>query len=642
MPNPTEYTHIFQPIKIGPVTAKNRMEVSPAEYHMCSKEGWVTREFVEFTESLAASGAGIVTIGDSPVTQKYFEEGHFQLNMSDPMVSNGLFYVAEAIHKHGGLASLELNLRDEEHRPADFTIDEIHEMIEAFAKAAGHVKQAGFDMVMIHAGHGHVVDQFFHPYFNKRTDEYGTDTIENRCRFAREIAEAVRAAIGRDMAIEMRMSGDERLGEGLGMGIEDMALFAEYMQDYVDLLHVSSGNLYDMRAGDYMIQGQYMPRAVNVELAAYIKKRVHIPVVSVGKFNVPLAEEHIAAGDCDMVAMIRQFIADPDCLKKAHDGRADDIRPCIRCNACTGGGPGILPKPTRCGVNPRIGREHLFPHVLPATTPKRVAIVGGGAGGMEAARWLAVRGHKPIIYEKGPALGGNMVRAGENALKVDVREYAEWSIRTVLDDPRIEVRLNTEVTPELLAAEAPDAVILALGAEPIIPRIPGIDLPNVILAIEADADMSRVGNSAVVVGAGLVGSETALALTYSGHDVTMLARSGRQLKLVDMMSRETLVAAQGLNLFKAYMYCDDANIGLVEQAALKECTPEGAIVKKADGTEELLACDTIVLSLGLRPRFAEVEALRNVCHETYVIGDCNKARVINDAVREAFFAAMQI
>ena len=174
----------------------------------------------------------------------------------------------------------------------------------------------------------------------------GTDTIENRCRFAREVAQAVRKEIGRDMAIEMRMSGDERLGEGLGMGIEDMAQFAEYMQDYVDLLHVSSGNLYDMRAGDYMIQGQYMKRAVNVELASYIKKRVHIPVVSVGKFTVPLAEEHIAAGDCDMVAMIRQFIADPDCLKKARAGHADDIRPCIRCNACTGGGPGVMPKPT--------------------------------------------------------------------------------------------------------------------------------------------------------------------------------------------------------------------------------------------------------------------------------------------------------
>ena len=642
MSNQTAYTHIFQPIKIGPVTARNRLEVSPAEYHMCSKEGWVTREFAEFTESLASSGAGIVTIGDSPVTQKYFEEGHFQLNMSDPLVVNGLVYVAEAIHKYDGLASLELNLRDEEHRPADFTIDEIRGIIESFATAAKHVKQAGFDMVMIHAGHGHVIDQFFHPYFNKRTDEYGTDTIENRCRFAKEIALAVREAIGPAMAIEMRMSGDERLGADLGMSIADMVEFAAYMQDYVDLLHVSSGNLYDMRAGDYMIQGQYMPRAINVELAAAIKKRVRIPVVSVGKFTVPLAEEHIAAGDCDMVAMIRQFIADPACLKKARSGHADDIRPCIRCNGCTGGGPGVMPKPTRCGVNPRIGHEHLFPIVTPVENPKKVAVVGGGAGGMEAARWLAERGHSPIIFEMSDHLGGNLLRAGENALKADVRDYADWSIRTTLADPRIEVRLNTEATPELLAAEAPDAVVLALGAEPIVPRLPGIDLPNVILAVDADADASLVGDSAVIIGAGLVGTETALGLTYAGNNVTVPERTGRKVKLVDMMSRDALLAAQGLNLFKAYMYCDDLGIEIIDQASLKECTPQGAIVKTADGDEKLLECDTIILSLGLRPRRNQVEALRSICPETYVIGDCKTSRVINDAIREAFFIAMLI
>lgn len=642
MPSPIEYTHIFEPIKIGPVTAKNRLEVSPAEYHMCSKEGWVTREFAEFTESLASSGAGIVTIGDSPVTQKYFEEGHFQLNMSDPLVVNGLVYVVEAIHKHDCLASLELNLRDEEHRPADFSLEEIHGIIDSFATAAKHVKQAGFDMVMIHCGHGHVVDQFFHPYFNKRTDEYGTDTIENRCRFAKEVAVAVRKAIGPTMAIEMRMSGDERLGADLGMSIDDMVEFAVYMQDYVDLIHVSSGNLYDMRAGDFMIQGQYVPRAINVELASAIKKRVHIPVLSVGKFTIPLAEKHIAAGDCDMVAMIRQFIADPDCLKKARSGHAEDIRPCLRCNACTGGGPGVMPKPTRCGVNPRIGHEHLFPTVTAAAKSKKVVIVGGGAGGMEAARWLSLRGHRPVIFEAADHLGGNLLRAGENVLKADVREYGEWSVRSTLADPNIEVRLNTEMTPELLAAESPDAVILALGAEPIVPRIPGIDLPNVILAIDADADPSLVGDRAVIIGAGLVGTETALALTYDGDTVLTSKRTGRTVKMVDMLSRDDLVAAQGLNLFKAYMYCDDAGIQIIDKTALKECTPQGPVVTTAAGEDMLIECDTIILSLGLRPRRAQVDALRVVCPETYVIGDCKFSRVVNDAVREGFFAAMQI
>ncbi len=513
-----KYSAIFQPLKVGPLTIKNRMEVSPAEYHMCSKEGWATREFVNFAASLAASGAGIVTIGDSPVTQEYFDICPFTLNMSDPLVINSLSNVAEAIHRYDSVASLELNFRDEEHRPEDYTVKEIQSIIDSFATAAKHVKQAGFDMVMLHAGHGHVIDQFFHPYFNKRTDLYGTNTLENRCRLAKEIAQAIREAIGKDMALEMRMSGDERLGDKLGMGVDVMVEFATYMQDYVDMLHVSSGNLYDLRAGDYMIQGQYMPRATNIELAAAIKKQVKIPVVSVGKFTVALAEKHISAGDCDMVAMIRSFISDPDCLTKARAGHDEDIRPCLRCNSCTGGGPGITPKPTRCGVNPRIGREADFPTIKLATRPKKVAIVGGGAGGLEAARWLAERGHRPIIFEKAPHLGGNLVAAGKNDLKADVREYAAWSLRTVTEDSRIDIHLSTEATPSLLAAEQPDAVILALGAVPVVPSVPGVDLPHVMQATAADENPSLVGQNVVIVGAGLTGTETALALARRGHE----------------------------------------------------------------------------------------------------------------------------
>ena len=627
-----KYSAVFQPLKVGPLTIKNRMEVSPAEYHMCSDRGWATREFVEFAATMASSGAGIVTIGDSPVTQEYFDICPYTLNMADPLVTNSLTYVSDAIHRYDAVASIELNLRNEERKPEDYTVEELKDIINAFATAALRAKQGGFDMVMVHAGHGHVVDQFFHPFFNKRTDQYGTDTIENRCRFAKEVVMAVREAIGKDMAIEMRMSGDERLGADKGMGIDAMVEFAKYMQDYVDLLHVSSGNLYDFRAGDYMIQGQYMPRATNVDLAAEIKKHVNIPVVSVGKFTMPLAEKHISAGDCDMVAMIRGFISDPECIKKCREGRDEDIRPCLRCNGCTGGGPGIKPKPTHCGVNPLIGREIEFPTIKPAETPKKVAIVGGGAGGMEAARWLAKRGHMPTIYEKGAALGGNLVVAGMNELKADVKEYAEWSIAQVKKDSRITVKLNTEMTPELLAAEEPDAVILALGASPITPNVPGIDLPNVVQAVDVDENMDLAGERVVIIGAGLTGSETALSL----------ARHGRKVTAVVRRTKQALMMEQGINLLKAYIYTGDAGVEYVENASLAEVTPEGAVVAFKDGTTQLLPCDTVILSVGLEKPEAAVDAMRTVCPETYVIGDCKKPRVINDAVREAFFAAMNI
>lgn len=627
----SSYTHIFSPIKIGPLWSKNRMEVSPAENHMASALGHVTQEFTAFTATLAQSGAGIVTIGDSPVTQSYHERCPFTLNMADPLVVNGLVGLVEGIHRFDSLASIELNLRDEERLPADYTVREIEGIIQAFADAAFRAKQAGFDMVMIHSGHGHVVDQFFHPFFNTRTDEYGAATLEGRCRFAKSLVRAVREAIGPEMAIELRMSGDEKL-DAPGMSVREMAEFALRMQDNVDLLHVSAGNLYDMHAGDYMIQGQYMPRATNVAFASYIKKRVSIPVVSVGKFTVPLAEHHIASGDCDMVAMIRGFISDPECLKKAKAGRDEDIRPCLRCNQCTGGGPGTVPKPTRCGVNPRIGRELAFPKDEKASVSKRVAVVGGGAAGLEAARWLAQRGHIPTIFERRAFLGGNLVAASKNVLKQDVADYLEWSVRSVRNDPRIDVRLSCEASPQMLAEFNPDAVVLAIGATPIVPDVPGVDLPNVVYAADVDERPGIVASSAVIVGSGLTGLETALALRMAGKAVTVVVRR----------TREALIAEQGMNLAKAVMYCDDAGVDFAEKATLVECCERGALVRLEDGDVRLLEADAVILSLGLRPRSEEVDSLMGVVDETFVIGDCKGPRDINSAVREAYFAAMAI
>lgn len=626
------YSHVFQPLKVGPLTVKNRLEVSPAENHMASREGWVTREFAAFTGTLAKSGAGIVTIGDSPVTQAYFETCPYTINLSDSQVVNGLVWAVEAIHRHDAIASIELNLRDEERLPADYTTDELRSIVDAFARAARHARQAGFDMVMVHAGHGHVVDQFFSPYFNRRTDRYGSGSLDDRCRFAQEVVAAVREEIGRSMALELRMSGDERLDAARNVPLAEMEEFAVRMEGLVDLLHVSAGNLYDLHAGDYMIQGAYMPRATNRALAAAIKRRVSVPVTSVGSYTLPLAEEALAAGDCDMVAMIRGFISDPECVDKARAGRDDEIRPCLRCNSCTGGGPGMMPKPTRCAVNPLIGRELDFPVVEPTNAPKRVAVVGGGAGGMEAARWLARRGHRPVLLEKATKLGGNLASAGENSLKADVRAYADWSRRMVTADPRIEVRLGTKVTPELLATEGFDVAVIALGATPVTPNIPGATLPNVVQAVAVDADPSLTGEHVVVVGAGLTGAETALDL----------ARRGRQVTVVVRRSRDELTAEQGMNLLKAFMYCDDAGVRFVEGVTLTACTAEGAMVRRADGAEELLACDTVVLSLGLRVPAAQVDALRAAVPEAYVIGDCKRPRLINDAIREGFFAAAAI
>ena len=627
----TDFSPLFQPIQIGPLTVRNRIEVSPAEPMLCTRDGLVTDEFVAFTAAMARGGAGIVTVGDSPVNQAYANENHFVVNMADPFVVHGLSKVTEAIHRYGAVASLELNLRAE-YLPADLTKEEVRGIIRDFAVSAERCRKAGFDMVMLHGGHGHTVSQFYSPFFNKRTDEYGADTMENRCRFAVELIDAVREKIGPDMAIEWRMSGDEIIPAPEGMGLEEQLAFAQYIQDKIDCVHISAGNMYDVRTIDYIIQPYYMPRPTNVHLAAAYKKALHIPVTSVGSFNMELAAEAVAAGKCDVVAMIRPFIADPDLVNKAREGRADEIRPCLRCNQCTGDDPHGCPKPLRCSVNAVAGRELEFDKIEKAPVSKKVVIVGGGCAGMEAARRLAQRGHRPVLFEKAPALGGTLTDAGANPLKFDVARYAAWSVHMTEKTPGIDLRLGTEATPERVLAEKPDALFIAVGSEQIVPKVPGIEGENVCLAVEVDRGEKKPGKRVVLVGAGLTGTETAVTLAREGHEVTV----------IDMLPME-VVEAREKAVGRTHRLARKEGVELRGGLKLKAVLPEGVLAEDAEGRELTLPCDTVLLSLGVRARKAAVEALSGLVDKTVVLGDCHlRAGNITSAVREAFYAAMDL
>ena len=480
---------IFQPLQVGPLRARNRIEVSPAEPFLCTKDGLVTDEFVDFTAQFAKYGAGIVTVGDSPVTQAYADQNHYVVNLADPMVVHGLVKLTDAVHRWGAIASIELNLRDDR-LPADFTVEEIHGIQKAFADAAERCKKASFDMVMLHFGHGHTAASFYSPHVNKRTDEYGCNTFDNRIRFARELIDMVRQRIGPNMAIEVRMSGDEIYPEGVHY--EDGIRFVKALEDKIDMVHISAGSMYDIRTMDYTIQSTYMPRPTNLHIAAKYKAAgLKIPVLSVGSHDILSAEKAIREGQCDAVAMIRAFLADPEQLIKAKQGRVDEIRPCLRCNVCTGDDPHGCPKPLRCTVNPPQGRQPLFDRIEPAKPGKKVVVVGGGAAGMEAARRLAERGLKPVLFEKEKELGGSLRIAGANPLKGDVRRYGDWSVRMTLHDPNIDLRLGTEATRERVEAEKPDAVILAVGSTPIIPPVEGVKGANVCLAQARDSPAPR-------------------------------------------------------------------------------------------------------------------------------------------------------
>ena len=357
-----------------------------------------------------------------------------------------------------------------------------------------------------------------------------------------------------------------------------------------------------------------------------------IPVVSVGSHDMLSAEKAISEGDCDMIAMIRAFLADPEQLVKAKAGKTDEIRPCIRCGACAGNDPHGCPTPLRCSVNAVQGRQPLFDEIPPAAPGKKVVVVGGGCAGMEAARRLSQRGLRPVLFEKAEALGGSLKTAGANPLKGDVRRYGDWSVRMTLRDPNIDLRLGTEATPERVLAEKPDALIIAVGSEPVIPRVPGVDGANVCLAQDIDLGLVTPGKRVVVVGAGLTGTETAVSLKREGHEVTVLD----MLTLAEIRSREKAVN-------NAQRLAFTEGVKFLEKHRLESISPEGVTVRDGEDKQVFLPCDTVALSLGVRPRSKTAEELAGLCEEVYCVGDCNNRQGnITSAVREGFYAAMNV
>ena len=536
------FSHIFQPLKIGHLTVKNRIEAAPAGPMLASSDSLVAPELIEYHRCLAEGGAGIVTVGISLINPEAMVPNI--LNLSDDRVVFRLAALVEAIQRYGAKASIELtaiafgsgptNTPDNIVSPADsVSREQIRTVIDQYVKAVERCVVAGMDMVLIHGGHGLYVSNFFSPLTNHRTDEYG-GSFENRARFAVELLDAIRARVGRAIAVEYRISADE-LFEG-GAGEEETLAFAEMIQDKIDLLHVSAGLLNKDEMVKHLIQPIYFKRGYNVHFAEKFKKALTVPVAAVGSLDMETAEDVLAKGQADVVAMIRSLIADPRCVNKARNGKADAIRPCIRCNMCINR-THYFPLPLRCAVNPVAGREFEFKNVNPPETLKKAVVVGGGPAGMQAARTLADRGHMVTLFEKEKTLGGVLNIAKTAPFKKDVKDYLEWAVRMTMANERISVRLATEATPEIVSAEKPEALIVATGARPFFPPIKGIEGPHVVWGGDVETGKASVGRRVVVAGGGQTGCEVALHLAQQGKTVT----------LVEMLTLTEMICARPEN-----------------------------------------------------------------------------------------------
>lgn len=645
-----KFPHLSSPITIGRVTFRNRMFSAPMGGTDITNDGCIGPKSTAFYELRGKGGAGAVTVSECMVHPKTDGSHAYHLDTSILNSLASAAYTADAIRRHGAIPSIELShsgmyagtyMTDKSRQhdmnqwgPSDtvrpdgvpvkaLTKEMLAEITAAYGNVAGLAKCAGFEMLMIHGGHGWLLNQFFSPYFNKRTDEYG-GSLENRCRLAVEVLKAVREAVGPGFPIEFRLSGSE-LFDG-GYDLEEGARIAQQIEPYIDLLHVSAGT-YQRGFGDTH-PSMFKEHGCNVYLAAEIKKHVSVPVATIGGLNDPRQMEKIIAdGKADIVYMARALLADPFLPRKVMANKDEDIVKCLRCFTCMAERAATSTR--RCTVNPIIGRELEGCEVPKAPESKKVVVVGGGPGGLKAAHTAALRGHQVILMEKESELGG--ILKSEQALPFK-REMYELSLTFAKQcrEAGVEIRLNTEATKELVESESPDAVIIAAGSRPLVLPIPGIDRENVTIVNNYYLEKEKVGDEVVVLGGGLAGCEAAIHLAQKGKKVTIV-------EMRDELAPDANVRHRPLLLKQIE--------GLAEvRAGLKgmEVTAQGVVCEDREGQRHLVKGSSVICALGQRARTDVAEALRDTAPYVAVIGDCAKVSTITNAVYQGYHAALDI
>lgn len=647
-----QYPHLFSPIKVGPLTLKNRIEAAPVNISNLPMSGYPTAENIAIFEGKAKGGAAIVHMGECRIDLKTGISHKLCIALDDPEVLPYLHAATDAIKKHNAFAAVELIHPGTRANPEYYdgpiwgpsagpghlgkdyseldqkTIDYI---VERFGDAAEMAKLGGVDLVMIHAGHGWLLHQFLSPLNNRRTDRYG-GSLENRARITMEVIANIRKKCGKDFPIEVRMSGTE-IVEG-GLTLQDQIEFAKLLDGKVDLIHVTSGTFHVPSTNQHMIPNGFLPQGCNVYLAEAIKKEMkHTPVVTVGALGDPeLMESIIAEGRADIVALARPLLADPELPNKLKAGKADQVSPCLRCMACIS--ESFVPyvrycsRIRRCPSNPTAYKEIPASQVKKAEQPKKVLVIGGGPSGMEAAAELAERGHHVILCERENELGGAMRHAKYVPFKQKVDQLMHVMIRR-LERSGAEIRLRTAATPTLVESLHPDVIVAALGAKAKKPEVAGAE--HAIIAEDALQRIDSLGQNVAIVGGGLVGCELALQLGMTGRTVHLLSRKKEVCRDAAYLYREGLL-----------MELKKVPVKIYNEAECTAITSEGVTVRNADAREYTLLADTVIWAGGYLPMEDEAEQFRTLAYDFWKIGDCAQVRKIYNARREGYNAGSNI
>jgi len=622
---------LFEPLSIGEMRLRNRIVMSPMVTSFGSSDGHVTEQTIGYYEERAKGGVGLIIVEGTCVDSPIGRISPYQLVIDDDKFIPGLSDLAHTIQKHGAKAAIQLlhtggfafsavtglqpvapsavPLPGRE-TPRELTLEEISEIIQCFARAAGRAKRAGFDGVEIHAAHDLLITQFLSSAFNKRQDDYG-GSLANRARFLLEIIAATKGVVGQSYPVWCRVSARQYGIEG-GIIIEETQSVAQMLEEAgVAAIHVSA----------------FAPqkRGQLVRFAEAVKSVVSIPVITVGRIDPLLGERILAEGRADLITIGRGLLADPHLPQKAAAGRLDDIAPCIACGTCFAGS-----SPERVGVsclvNPALGKEREYA-IEPTMKPKKVVVIGGGPAGMESARVAALRGHQVVLFEKAEELGGQLIVAAVPPYKSEIADLTQH-LATQVHKAGVKLELGKEATASEVQMIAPDAVILATGVTPSIPEIPGVGRENAVMAEDVLAGRAKAGERVIVIGGEMVGCETAEFLADAGKTVTITRRGPNMAAAMAPMIGQPLVGrlnAKGVTMLTGVKY--------------EEVNDKGLVITTGDGEKRTIPADTIVLAAGSKPNTELLQQLGDSVPELYQVGDCVEPRGIREAIADGLRVA---